>query len=226
MAAAPRPRAGLWAVVVAAGSGVRFGGGVPKQELDLGGRRVVDRAVAALDAWCPDRVVVVVRPDRLDPPDPLVAIAHALVPGGATRSASVRAGLAAVPASAELILVHDAARPIVPARVVDDLLAALDAGADAAIPGLPVADTVKRVRGGRVVDTPPRDELVAVQTPQLFRADVLRRVHAGGGEATDDAALVELAGGDVRVVEGDPDLRKVTTADDLAWLRARLAAWT
>lgn len=226
MAAAPRPRAGLWAIVVAAGSGVRFGGEVPKQELDLGGLRVLDRAVAALDAWCPGRVVVVVRPDRLDPPDPVAAVAHSLVAGGATRSASVRAGLAALPADAGLVLVHDAARPLVPVRVVADLLAEVEAGADGAIPGMPVADTIKRVVDGTVVDTPPRAELVAVQTPQLFRAEVLRRVHAGGGEATDDAALVEAAGGRIRVVSGDPDLRKVTTAEDLEWLRGRLASWS
>ncbi len=212
--------------MVAAGSGVRFGGEVPKQELDLGGQRVLDRAVAALDAWCPGRVVVVVRPERLDPPDPVAAVARSLVAGGATRSESVRAGLAAVGGDAELVLVHDAARPLVPVPVVADLLAALDDGADGAIPGLPVADTIKRVVNGRVVDTPPRAELVAVQTPQLFRAEVLRRVHAAGGEATDDAALVEAAGGEIRVVPGDPDLRKVTTADDLEWLRGRLAAWS
>jgi 2-C-methyl-D-erythritol 4-phosphate cytidylyltransferase len=212
----------LWAVVVAAGSGSRFGGEVPKQELMLGDRRVVDWSVRTLERWCPSRVVVVVRPDR-------VAGERFGVAGGATRSASVRAGLAMIGAGGAdaLVLVHDAARPLVPDRVISDLLRAIDEGADAVVPALPLADTVKRVGpDGRVVETLPRAELVAVQTPQLFRLDALRRAHAGAADATDDAALVEAAGGVVRVVPGDPDLRKVTTVEDLEWLRGRLGAWT
>lgn len=223
----PSPRTGLWAVVLAAGSGQRFGGGPPKQVLDLGGRRVMDWSIETLAAWCPQRLVVVLRSDRLGEPDPFLDRAGArVVAGGETRSASVRAGLSAVDPAATLVLVHDAARPFVPHRVVADLLAAIDDGADAVVPGIAVADTIKRVSGGRVVETVPREELVAVQTPQLFRADVLRDVHRDGGEATDDANLVELSGGDVRVVDGAADLRKVTTAEDLEWLRGRLRSWT
>ena len=122
------------------------------------------------------------------------------------------------------ILVHDAARPLVSDEVVERLLAALNEGWDGAVPGLVLADTVKRVQGGAVVETLPRDELVAVQTPQAFVASVLRDAVAGGGEATDCSALVEAGGGRVKVVEGDPRLLKVTTADDLALVESWLDA--
>ena len=137
----------------------------------------------------------------------------ACVPGGDTRSASVRAGLAEVPDDAAVILVHDAARPLLPPELVPRLLEALGEGFDGAVPGLPVADTIKRVRDGVVVETPARDELVAVQTPQAFVADVLRA--AAAGEGSDCASLVEAAGGRVKVVAGDERLLKVTTPADL-----------
>jgi 2-C-methyl-D-erythritol 4-phosphate cytidylyltransferase len=132
----------------------------------------------------------------------------------------VRAGLAAVPPEAEIIVVHDAARPLAPRSLFAAVIDAVRAGADGAIPGLPVADTIKRVQGDRVAATIERDGLVAVQTPQAFRAEVLRAAHAGGGGATDDAALVEAAGGKVVVVPGDPLNLKITTPYDLAQ-----AAW-
>ncbi len=210
----------MWSIVVAGGTGARFGGAVAKQYLSLGSGRVVDWSLSLVRSVCGDRVVLVVAPDRLGNHGTNAAL---VVAGGATRSDSVRAGLAAVGSDAEIILVHDAARPLVPGAVLSRLLAAIDAGADAAVPGLSVTDTVKRVdRTGVVLETPDRASLMAVQTPQAFRAAVLRRVHAAGGEATDDAALVEASGGLVVVVPGDPLARKVTTDEDLTWLRAQL----
>jgi 2-C-methyl-D-erythritol 4-phosphate cytidylyltransferase len=202
---------------VAAGRGTRFGGA--KVEEDLGGRRVLDWSLDAARA-ASDGVVLVVAPERAGRTEPGV---DAVVPGGETRSDSVRAGLAAVPAAATVVVVHDAARPFAGAPLFDAVVAAVRDGADAAIPGVPVVDTVKRVRDGRVVETVDRAELVAVQTPQAFRAEALRSAHARGGDATDDAALVERAGGRVVVVPGDPSNAKVTTPADLAALRAALA---
>jgi len=141
----------------------------------------------------------------------------ACVPGGETRADSVRAGLAEVPDEAVVVLVHDAARPLLPDAVIERVLAPLSDGWDGVVPGLAVADTLKRVGpDGAVVETVARDSLWAVQTPQAFPADVLRRAYAAGGDATDCAGLVEAAGGRVTVVDGDPLLLKVTTADDLA----------
>ncbi len=206
---------GVWAVVVAAGTGTRFGG--RKQYAPLGGRRVLDWAVASVRDGA-EGVVLVVPPDAADVAEVGVDV---VVAGGATRSGSVRNGLAAVPASAEVVAVHDAARPFATGALLQAVVDAVRAGADAAVPGLPVADTLKRVDGGgRVVATVERGDVVAVQTPQGFRAAALRRAHERGGEATDDAGLVEAAGGTVVVVPGEADNRKLTTADDLAW-----AAW-
>jgi 2-C-methyl-D-erythritol 4-phosphate cytidylyltransferase len=195
------------AVVVAAGRGDRFG--APKQFLELAGARLVDRAVIACTAVC-DEVVVVLPPDtEWDGPPVAAAVA-----GGATRSASVRAGLAALRGDPEVVLVHDAARPLATRAIFDAVVAAVRAGADAAVPGVPVADTLKRVEGRRVVATVDRDTLVAVQTPQAFRADLLRTAHAHAGDATDDAALVEAAGGVVVVVPGEATNFKVTDPAD------------
>lgn len=204
----------VWAVVVAAGSGARFG--ARKQFELLRGRRVVDVSVDAARSVLrspADGVVLVVPADRVAEP---VAGADAVVAGGATRSDSVRAGLAAVPPSAAVIVVHDAARPLASSALFAAVVAALgEDGVDGAVPGVPVTDTVKRVRGDDVVGTLDRAELVAVQTPQAFRADALRRAHASGLDATDDAALVELAGGRVVVVPGEPGNVKITTVNDL-----------
>lgn len=202
----------VWTIVVAAGSGARFG--AAKQYERLGDQRVLDWSVD--DARrVSDGVVVVV-------PEADAAREHG-VPGGATRSESVRAGLAHVPADAAVVCVHDACRPLAGEHLFRSVIGAVAAGADAAVPGLDVADTIKVVdHTNRVVSTPARHTLRAVQTPQAFRADVLRAVHAGGGEATDDAALVEEAGGTVLVVPGDGRARKITTPDDLSWARAQL----
>src|SRR5262249_45938676 len=160
----PVPGAGageVGAIVVAAGRGDRFG--APKQFLDLAGSRLVDRAVAACAAACDAVVLVLPAGVAWDG-----ASVHAAVGGGATRSESVRAGLAALPPSADVVVVHDAARPLASRALFHAVIAAVRNGADAAVPALPVADTLKRVDGARVTETVPRDDLVAVQTPQAF----------------------------------------------------------
>lgn len=202
---------------MAAGRGDRFG--APKQFLVLGGVRLVDHAVAACSTFA-DHTVVVLPPNIEWQGAPV----HATVTGGAQRADSVRAGLAALPAHVEVVIVHDAARPLATAELFRSVLAAVRAGADAAVPGIPIADTLKRVDGTRVVETVPRESLVAVQTPQAFRAAALRAAHANGGDATDDAALVEAAGGCVVVVPGDVDNVKMTTPDDLERAAALVAA--
>jgi len=203
-------------IVVAAGAGARFGR--PKQFEVLGEERLVDRAVRATDRAC-DAVVVVLPAGCTWDGLPVMAA----VAGGATRSESVRAGLAAA-GDADRVVVHDAARPLAGDELFRSVLDALDL-ADGAVPGVPVGDTVKRVHGREVVATLPREELVAVQTPQAFRGPVLRAAHAEGGDATDDAALVEAIGGRVVVVPGDPANFKVTSPEDLD-RAARLLAST
>ncbi|HET7652938.1 MAG TPA: 2-C-methyl-D-erythritol 4-phosphate cytidylyltransferase [Acidimicrobiales bacterium] len=206
----------VWTVVVAGGSGARFG--AAKQFEQLGDRRVVDWALEAAQT-ASTGVVLVVPPDRVVTGEPL---ADVVVAGGATRSASVRAGLAAVPPEADVVLVHDAARPLAPVALFEAVVAAVaDDGADAAVPGVAVSDTIKRVApGGAVVETVDRTSLVAVQTPQAFRAAALRAAHEREPEATDDAALIEAAGGRVVVVDGDARAMKVTTREDLKFARA------
>lgn len=206
-----------WAVVVAAGQARRFGR--PKQYEMLGDTRVLDWSLAAARASC-DGVVLVVGPDMADHPEPG---ADAVVAGGLTRSASVRCGLAAVPSDAEVIVVHDAARPLAPVRLFEAVVAAVVDGAAGAVCAVAVADTVKRVVGGVVTETLDRSGLWAVQTPQAFVAEALRAAHAGVPEATDDAALVEAAGGRVVVVEGDSRNRKLTEPLDLVVAEALVA---
>jgi 2-C-methyl-D-erythritol 4-phosphate cytidylyltransferase len=203
----------VWTIVVAGGTGRRFGS-VKQFEL-LGDRRVIDHARAVADEMSDGTVVVVPAED---------AERERGVAGGGTRSESVRAGLAAVPDEATIILVHDAARPFAGPEVYRRVIDAVVGGADGAIPCVPVHDTIKVVAEGTVVDTPERSSLVAVQTPQGFRAAALRAAHAGGAEATDDSALVERMGGRVVVVAGDDDNRKITRPTDLEWARQRLAA--
>jgi 2-C-methyl-D-erythritol 4-phosphate cytidylyltransferase len=209
----------VWAIVVAGGSGRRFG--QMKQFALLDGRPVLEWAVEACRPSATG-VVLVVPGSMIDSPS---CGADALVAGGATRSDSVRAGLAAVPASADIIVVHDAARPLASPELFRAVISAVtDGGADGAIPGLPVGDTIKVVDGEhRVTATLERGTLTAVQTPQAFRADVLRRAHAAGGSATDDAALVELLGGSVQVVPGDRRNLKLTTPEDLCAAERLLA---
>lgn len=191
---------------MAGGSGVRFG--ERKQYLELGTVRVLDWALQAARA-ASDGVVLVVPGDAAADPEPA---ADRVVAGGPTRSASVRAGLAAVPADAGVIVVHDAARPVPVPEVWERVLAAVAGGADAAVPVVPVTDTLRTVRGATV----DRDGFVAVQTPQAFRAGALREAHEDEPEGTDDASLVEARGGRVVVVDGDTRNVKITTPVDLA----------
>lgn len=207
----------VWTVVVAAGSGRRFG--APKQYADLAGRRMLDVAVATARA-AGDGVVIVVPSGDLDDERAVVADGVRCAPGGATRTESVRAGLGLVPDEATIICVHDAARPLASARLFADVIDVVRGGADAAVPAVPVTDTIKVVDpDGTVVATPDRATLVAVQTPQAFRAAVLRAAHALGGDGTDDAALVEAHGVAVSTVPGEPVNIKVTDPGDLERVR-------
>ncbi len=218
----------VWAILVAAGRGERLGLDQPKAFAKLGGEPLLAEPLRRLDDSDWVDAIVVVAPPGWEEPAILLAEelgcgkVSACVTGGERRVDSVRAGLDEVPADALVVLVHDAARPLLPAEVVERVLAPLSEGWDGAVPGLAVSDTLKRVGpDGAVQETVPRDGLWAVQTPQAFPADVLRRAVANGGDATDCAALVEAVGGRVKVVEGDPLLLKVTTADDLA----KIASW-
>lgn len=217
----------VWAVLVAAGRGERLGEERPKAFARLGDLPLLAEPLRRLDECDSVDAVVVVAPPGWEEPTILLAEelgtskVSSCVAGGATRTESVRAGVAEVPEDAAVILVHDAARPLLPAGLVPRLLDALAAGHDGAVPGLPLADTVKRVEGGVVAETLDRGALVAVQTPQAFVAPVLRAALDRGGEGTDCASLVEAAGGRVAVVEGDERLLKVTTPADLE----RVAAW-
>lgn len=206
--------------MVAAGSGTRLGAGVPKALVELAGEPLVVHAVRqARLADGVEHVVVVAPPGREAQFAALLPPAVTVVAGGAERSRSVAAGLAALPPQVAVVLVHDAARALAPAGLFDRVRSAVLEGADAVVPGLPVVDTVKQVdEHGVVVATPPRERLRAVQTPQGFRRDALQAAHAAGADATDDAALVEQAGGRVLVVAGDPRAHKVTVADDLSAL--------
>ena len=218
----------VWAILVAAGRGERLGLEHPKAFAKLGEDPLLAEPLRRLEDsdWIDG--IVVVAPPGWEEPAILLAEelgcgkANACVAGGATRTDSVRAGLAEVPPTALVVLVHDVARPLVSDAVIERVLAPLSEGWDGAVPGIPVADTLKRVgRDGAIEETVARDSLYAVQTPQAFVADVLRRAAANGAEATDCAGLVEAVGGRLKVVEGDPRLLKVTTADDLA----KIAAW-
>jgi len=204
-----------WAIVVAAGDGARFG--AAKQFARLGHATVLDRAVRVARDAC-DGVVVVLPADARW--DGLAGVAQTV--GGATRSDSVRAGLVLVPDDVDIVVVHDAARPLASAQLFDRVIEAVAAGADGAVPALPIADTLKRVEHDCVVETVPREGIVGVQTPQAFRAGALRAAHEVGGVDTDDAALVEANGATVRIVEGERRNLKLTLADDLALARALL----
>jgi 2-C-methyl-D-erythritol 4-phosphate cytidylyltransferase len=216
---------GVWAILVAAGRGDRLGSDRPKAFAKLGGRVLLAESLERLEASGWIEAIVVVAPDDWEEPAILLAEelaagkVVATVAGGATRADSVRAGLAEVPDDAVLVLVHDAARPLVSDAVIERVVTALGDGWDGAVPAVPVSDTVKRTdSAGAVVETIDRSDLVAVQTPQAFAADVLRTALAPGGDETDCAGFVERAGGRVRVVEGDRRLVKVTTEADLRFV--------
>lgn len=218
-------------VVVAAGSGTRLGGGGPKALVGIDEHSILRHSLRGVFA-APEAQVIVVAPagregdaltealesagDRRD----LVSIAT----GGSTRQESVRAGLHAVWADVEIVLVHDAARALTPPEVFARVIAAIDAGADAVIPVLPVIDTIKRVEGGAVVAAVDRAELAAAQTPQGFRRKVLDAAYGSAAdEFTDDAALVAAAGHDVAAVAGDGLAFKITTPMDLDRARSLVA---
>lgn len=213
-------------VVPAAGEGVRLGANGPKALYLLAGEPLLVHAVRRLRS-CPSVGVVVVAA----PPDHVAAVQALLaaydvtvVAGGAQRQDSVAAGLAALPPDTHLVLVHDAARALVPVEVVEAVAAALRAGADAAVPVLPVVDTVKRVAGDRVVETVDRGSLRVAQTPQGFRRAALVAAHAAAaGALTDDAGLVEAAGGVVVTVPGSEEAFKITRPLDLLLAEALVA---
>jgi 2-C-methyl-D-erythritol 4-phosphate cytidylyltransferase/2-C-methyl-D-erythritol 2,4-cyclodiphosphate synthase len=211
-----------WAILVAAGAGERLGSDRPKAFAALAGRPLLAESLERLDGsdWV-DAIVVAAPPEWEEPTillaEELVASkVTSVVTGGATRAESVRNALAEVSDEALVVLVHDAARPLLDDAVVERVLAGLDGTVEGVVPGLAVRDTVKRVERGLVAETVDRDGLVAVQTPQAFLADRLRAAYAGDlAGATDCASLVERLGGRIAVVEGDPRLGKVTTAADL-----------
>ena len=221
----PSPR-DVGVVIVAAGSGTRIGGETPKQFLEIAGVPMLLRSIRPF-ARHPSvaHVVVVLRASDAAAP-PAWLLPHAgqmlsLVAGGAERSDSVAAGVAALPAACEFVLVHDAARPFIDAELIDRVINAARAG-HAVVPALAVTDTIKEMDAAdpsRIVRTVPREQLRSVQTPQGFPRGVLEEAHAHarreGRKGTDDAALVEQAGGMVRVVNGDPRNMKVTTPEDL-----------
>lgn len=219
------------AVVPAAGRGERLGRGEAKALLPLGGRPMLAHSVRTLAAGPVDLVVVAAPPGRSDEVRSLLAGEHAgaelvVVEGGAHRTASVRCCLAVLPASVEVVLVHDAARPLVPPALVAAVVAAVEGGAEAVVPGQPMTDTVKQVDAGeQVVSTVDRTSLRTVQTPQGFRRAVLDSAYSGPADAvaTDDAGLVELAGGRVLVVPGAEEAFKVTRPLDLVFAEAVLA---
>jgi 2-C-methyl-D-erythritol 4-phosphate cytidylyltransferase len=218
-----------WALIAAAGSGERLGIDRPKAFAALGGRPLLAESLDRLDRCELVDAIVVAAPPGWEEPSILLAEelaaskVVACVTGGATRAESVAAALAEVPEEALVVLVHDAARPLLDHAVVERLLAPLGEGFDGAVPVQPVADTLKRVRDGAVLETVDRTGLATAQTPQAFLAPMLRRAFDGDlAGATDCASLVERAGGRVAVVDGAPRLLKVTTAEDLAHVESWL----
>lgn len=215
------------ALLVAAGSGSRLGAQVPKALVEIGGTPLVVRSARALAAAPRVTALVVVAPPthqervaELMQGDWATRLRIVVVAGGAERQDSVRAGLA-VAADPDLVAIHDAARPFIDADTIDATIrAAAEDGA--AVVGVPVSDTLKEVDDdGWITATPPRDRMWQVQTPQIFRTDVIRDAHERAVRdqvlATDDSALVERLGGRVRMVRGKPSNRKITTIDDLRW---------
>jgi 2-C-methyl-D-erythritol 4-phosphate cytidylyltransferase len=224
-------RGKVWALIAAAGSGERLGLDRPKAFAPLAGRPLLAESLDRLDR-CPwiDSIVVAAAPGWEEPTillsEELVAAkVVSCVTGGPTRAESVRAALGDVSDDALVVLVHDAARPLVTDELVERVLGPLAEGYEGVVPALPLPDTIKRVSGRTITETIARDGLVAAQTPQGFLASALRRAYEGEvSEATDCATLVERSGGRVAVVEGDPELLKVTTAADLRLVESLLSA--
>jgi 2-C-methyl-D-erythritol 4-phosphate cytidylyltransferase len=222
--------ASAWVVVCAAGAGKRLAGTRPKAFAALAGRPLLAESLQRLDDCDLIAGLVVAAPPGWEEATILLAEelgcdkVSAVVRGGRERGESVSLALTEIPAEVEHVLVHDAARPLVSAEVVERVLAPLEQGWDAVVPALPVSDTIKRVEKERIVETLERSSLVAVQTPQAFRAQALRAAYAAEhNEATDCSTLVEGQGGRVRWVEGERRLHKVTTTEDLALVESWLA---
>ncbi len=223
------------ALIVAGGSGQRFATPGGKQLARAGSTPILGHAVAAFAAASDvGHIVVVCHPERLeeyraDAVGPFAgSTPYSVVPGGRERQDSVRNGLAAVPPGFDVILVHDGARPLVTAALIDAVLSRFaDGDADALVVGHPVSDTLKVVEDGTVLETADRSRFWVAQTPQAFRLSTLREAHERAAEsgvtATDDSALVEAAGGTVRMFSGPRDNIKVTLAEDLALVEAVLA---
>ena len=217
------------ALLLAAGKGERLCGAGDKGLVELAGRPLLAYSVETVDA-CPtiEAFVVAAPAGREDEVKELASRSgklHAVVTGGDSRQASVRSALESVPEGFDAVACHDVARPFASTALFERAVAALSS-ADGAVPAVPLADTVKRVKGESVVDTVVRDDLVGVQTPQAFRRRVLEEAHAAaerdGITATDDAALLERVGFRVVTVPGDPGNRKVTLPEDLAWAESVL----
>jgi 2-C-methyl-D-erythritol 4-phosphate cytidylyltransferase len=220
-----------WAVLAAGGRGERLDAGRPKAFARLRGRPLLAESLERLEASAWVDAIVLVAPEEWE--EPAILLSEELgcgkvsscVTGGPTRAESVRLGVAEVADDAAAILVHDAARPLLPDEVIGRVLAPLGEGWDGAVPALRIPDTVKRVQGDQLVETLARDQLVAVQTPQAFVASVLREALTGDiAGASDCAALVEARGGRVKVVEGDRRLLKVTSEEDLALVESWLSS--
>jgi len=211
----------VWAVIVAAGRGERLGLDRPKAFAKLGGRPLLAESLERLDGsdWI-ESIVVAAPPDW---EEPVILLAEELscskvvsaVAGGETRAASVRAALAEIDDDTAVVLVHDAARPLLSEDVIDRLLTTLNEGWDGVVPALPIRETVKRLDGDRVAETVDRQQLVIAQTPQAFVWPVLRDAARAGDDATDCAALVEAGGGRIKAIAGDPRLLKITDQTDL-----------
>ena len=219
----------VWAVLAAAGRGERLGSDRPKAFARLGGRPLLAESLERLEGSDWIDFIVIAAPAEWEEPAILLAEelgagkVSSVVTGGASRSESVREALAEVADDAAVVLVHDAARPVLPEEVIERVLAPLSEGWDGVVPALPVSDTIKRVEGGQVVETLPRGELVAVQAPQAFLTSILREaLRDDVANASDCASLVEARGGRVKVVEGDRRLLKVTSPEDLAVVEAWL----
>lgn len=224
------------AIVPAAGRGERMGPGGPKALRLLAGTPMLVHAVRSLaTARSVDMVVVAAPPDDVQSVRALLADHEMaaevdVVAGGASRQESVRLALGTLPAEADVVLVHDAARPLAPAELADDVVRAIRGGAEAVVPGAPVADTIKEIdMAGQVVRTVDRAMLRGAQTPQGFKRDVLTKAHetaeAASGQATDDAGLVELSGRSVVVIPGAEEAFKVTRPIDLVVAEAVLASY-
>ena len=212
------------AIIAAAGSGERFGATLPKALITLGNRTLIEHAVAALTPIAQE--IVICAPAGYEKQiQELVGNDITVVVGGATRSDSVRAGIAALSGNAKFVLVHDAARALASTDLARNVLAALVKGEVAVIPGLELIDTVKSVDGnGHVTSTPDRTTMRRVQTPQGFDLDVLKKAHATGADATDDGALVEAIGHKVLIIKGEERALKITTPTDLASAMSMLGA--